>query len=99
MEARSTYQGMTNQRRELIFRAMDGNHNALPILHFISNWYRCDQIISWLIENRITGTQLCQFANKQFGNKLLSMCQFILMKLDHHNEVRPVYVGKDVYPA
>jgi hypothetical protein len=88
--------GMTALRRRLIFRVADGYDPCLPILHFLDSMHRCDEILGWLIGNRLTGKNLCEFLQIQFGNSMLNMTKFIFMKLDKVTEKQAILLGRDV---
>lgn len=86
---------MTKQRRELMFKVMDGQESVLPILHFLNQFERCDDMLNWALRNRLTGRDLAQFLTVQFGNSLLTFAKFVLMKLSHDLQMQPVIVGRD----
>jgi hypothetical protein len=87
---------MTAQRRKLIFAVADGYDPALHILAFLDSLERCDDVLRWLIANRMTGKALCEFLHVQFGNKMLAMTKFILKRIDKTREEQALFLGRDV---
>lgn len=89
---------MNPRRRALMFRVMDGRPDVLPYLHFLDRFVRCDDILSWLIENRLTGKQFLSWSKELFGVSMLKMAAFVLSRLEKQTgkTKRPVIVGKDV---
>lgn len=87
---------MSDRRRELIFRVMDEQPSLLPILHYFTKWRRCDEMLVWCLENNLTGKNLLEWTHKHWGNSLLSMVKFILMKLNKERTPMPVFLGTDL---
>ena len=82
---------MDQKRRELIFKVLDDRHNLLPVCYYFTQYIRCDSILAWLAENKITGKTLEHWIQIQWGgNRLMPMVKFILAKIDHEKEARPI---------
>jgi hypothetical protein len=79
-----------------MLKVVDSHPHVPPIVYFLNNFVRCDEILGWLITHRLTGSQLLEFTQKAWGNQLLSMTKHILTQINKDTEVKPVYVGKDV---
>ncbi len=73
---------------------MDGKQETLPYLFFIDSCVRADEILKWLIANRLTGKNFLSWTHYLFGNSQLEMVQFILSKLDKTDK-QPIFYGKD----
>lgn len=79
-----------------MFRILEDEPKVLPDLYFLDSFIRCEEILRWLIANRLTGKDFLEWRNYLFGNSQLEMVQFILSKLDK-SEKQPIFYGKDFY--
>lgn len=86
---------MTGLRRELMHRVLDGEQRLLPVLHFLDQFKRCDDMLRWLIRSRLTGWNFWHWSQGQFGRSLDGMARFILSQLEKDEE-RPVFYGRDI---
>lgn len=84
---------MSPKRRQMILEIVDSEVSLLPVMHYLTAFKRCDFILEWLIRNRMTGKNLMQWIGIRWANSLLSMVKYILMKLDHETEMKPIYLG------
>jgi hypothetical protein len=91
--------GMNARQKEMVLRVADGNFDTLPILYNFLNYRRCDEILAWLSVNKITGNNLITLVNREFGNQILSVVKFILMKIDKDRVMKPLFLGKDYLPG
>lgn len=98
MQGKRRLPGMSQRQRELVLRAADGHLDTLPILYNFLNYKRCDEIMSWLLQNRITGHNLIALVNREFGNQILSVVKYILMKIDRDRVMKPLFLGRDYLP-
>lgn len=89
---------MTPMLRELVFRVMDGHPQALPTLHFLSQFKRYPSMLRWLIAHQYTGSNFLGLLRVKFDNSQLTLAQYILQNLDRENEKKPVLVGLDFFP-
>jgi hypothetical protein len=91
---------MDDRRKAMILELSEGkiNHPALPILHFLTGFVRCDEILKWLINNRMTGNDVVFFVNYQFKRSQLDFAKWVLSKVDKDKELKRIYVGKDWNP-
>ena len=72
---------MTNSRRDLMFKVMDGRREILPYLHHFDHYAQCDLILSWLIKSRLVGKQFLDWSAVQFGNSLMGPAKFIISRM------------------
>lgn len=86
---------MSPRRRELIFKCIDGDSRLLPAMHMCTQFYRCDDIIEWLISNRFTGKNLWDWIKSEHGGSYFGMAKFVLTKLKREQELQPVIAGRD----
>jgi len=85
---------MTEQTREMMLRLADGASEVLPILHIMHNHYaRCDEMLRWLIRNQISGRDMVLMVRYQHSNSPLEFFKWLTAKLDHDNELRPMFIG------
>lgn len=86
---------MTDRRRDLLLRVMDGDYAALPFLHhFDSHFVRCDEILEWLIKNRLTGREFVAWTRMWKGTTPFSLGRFILSRVQKDQEQKIIH-GKD----
>jgi hypothetical protein len=86
---------LTSRTRELAHTVLNGDHTLLPVLCYLASYRRYDQILTWLVQNRMTGYNFRQWIALQWGNRLMGMAQEILRRIDRDTEVKPIFYGKD----
>ena len=86
---------MTEQRRNLMLDAMDGHSELAPLMWHLDRLTRCDQVLMWLIKNKITGQKLNEYWLKEHRGSILGMCKEIIRRICKDNELRPILVGRD----
>ena len=90
---------LTDQTRVLIFRTMDGVQSS-EMLHLMSqvyNFTRCDDILRWLISNKITGYRLLSWFREDCHKSVLEMGSYILSMIKKQSKA-PVLYGVDWGP-
>lgn len=87
---------MTNRRRGLMHRVMNGDQRVVPFLHYLDSWRRCDEMLQWLVRNHLTGKEFILWTQFNFGASMLSMAQYITRRLEKDSEGRPTLLGRDV---
>jgi hypothetical protein len=92
---RSPMKAMTPRRREKLLRVMDGKLELTVYLWHWNQHRRCDQILDWLIQNRLTGGRLSSWISGQFRGSILEPLRHILQRIDRDPEPKPVIVGTD----
>lgn len=93
-----TTRAMTPQRRALFFRVLADYQpveELLPILQHLDAFRRCDEMLAWLIANRITGKQLHLWMAFQHQRSMLKMAAYILQRLNRDPAPKPILVGVD----
>lgn len=88
---------MTEHRRELILRTVDGESRVLYLIFLWHDLARVEEILHWLIDHRFTGKALYGFMQ---ARKFMPMAaaKEILMHIDKERELRPILVGRDYKP-
>ena len=86
---------MSPARRDLMFRVMDGERKILPYLHHFDGYTRCDYMLSWLIDNHLTGKNFLDWTQKYFPTGFMDCAVFILTRIDKDKESRPIIIGRD----
>jgi hypothetical protein len=92
---------MSPRRRELIFKVTDGYLALLKeggVMHYLTKFRRCDQILLWLDQNGFRGHTLESWVIKHWRHHKLSMVKFILMKLDKETSMQPIFLGEEYMP-
>lgn len=86
---------MTSARRDLMLRIYDGEEQVLRVLYRMQGLTRLDEVLSWLVEARLTGKNLLAWMRIQHENSLLKTVSFILMRVNNDKAVQPLFIGKD----
>lgn len=98
---------MTNQKKQIknevraeMMRAVANGQTSLGVLlwHF-NQMTRCDEILSWLLKNNITGFELMGFMRFGCGNGILNTAKEILRRIDRDKEASAILVGRDYRPS
>lgn len=79
-----------------MFTVMDGQQEILPYLHHFDCFRRCNEILTWLIQNRLTGKEFLSWVRGHFGQSMLEVSRMILMRIDREKETMPVLWGRDI---
>lgn len=86
---------MTNERRDLIHKVMDGHLKILPTMHALTHYRHCDNFLKWLDKNRIRGIDLEQWLQTYFNNSVMSMVKFIIKTNEKNQEYKPIVLNQD----
>jgi hypothetical protein len=78
-----------------MFQVMENNRECLPYLHHLDSYVRCDEILLWLIKNKLTGKNFIEWSKTHFGASMLRMTQFVLGKLEKVDKTSILY-GRDL---
>lgn len=89
---------MTERRRHMMLIIAESNQAVLPILHMIDDYVRCDDILDWIIRNRLTGEEVVSMIKFQFKMSPLTFIKWVLSKIDKERELRPILMGRDMKP-
>lgn len=76
----------------------DISHPVLPILRILDGHVRCDEMLHWLIKNRISGRDVALMVRFQFEMSPLNFMKWLISQIDHHREMKPILVGRDYKP-
>lgn len=87
---------MTPHRRTLMHQVMDHQPAILPTLHFLDRFVRCDEMLQWLVDNKITGKEFLNFVHFKFPESQLSMAKFILKRIKKSRDDGKVFQGRDM---
>lgn len=82
---------MSETTRKLVFSVMGQEPHTLPILHMIYMYTRCDDILSWLWRNSITGQRLIDFLRFEHNNSPQSMAKYVLGRIEHTKKDKILY--------
>lgn len=86
---------MTPVRRDLMLMVTDGTAGVLPYMHFFDQFYRCDDMLRWLIRQRLVGKEFMAWAAFRIGRSMLDVAKYVLAEMDRE-DVKPVIFGRDV---
>jgi hypothetical protein len=86
---------LTNKTKDLMHKTIDGNIRLIIIMHHLSHYRYCDDILSWLLRAGLKGKALEGWLTDNFKNSVLSMVKYIVKKINMSNDTKPVYLGKD----
>lgn len=86
---------MSPRRRELILKVCDGDSRVLPALHMCTQFYRCDEMVEWLLKHKITGHNLWDWIKESHGGSYFSMAKFVLTRVKREAVLQPVIAGRD----
>lgn len=83
-------------RRDKILRVLDGDQRLLPLAFLINKAKRSDEMLDWLLLNRITGVNLVSWFHIENEGSFLYACQDIIRRLEREIEHRPLIMGDDI---
>lgn len=73
---------LTPERRMLMHMLMDGDHRVVTHLFQIQMYVRCDEILRWLIDNRITGSTFIDWFEINHKSSPLKMVGFVINAIE-----------------
>lgn len=85
---------MTNKRRDILLRLIDGCNNNVHIAHQLTRYKDCDGICAWIIQHGYAGENLCPWLRGQFNNSILTMVAWIVAK-NSKQKIKPILLGRD----
>ena len=86
---------MTNAERDFYLRIIDEQPGLMPVAYEISKYKHSLDIQVWLIKNKMTGKILQSWLKEEFNNSIMSMCQWIIKRVNNDKEVKAIYAHKD----
>ena len=69
-----------------------------PLMFHIKHHARCDEILVWLKESKLTGFNLEKWMFIENNNSILGTIKEIVRRMEREDQVRAVIVGKDYRP-
>lgn len=69
---------ISDRRRELMHRAMDGMTELGPTMFILHHYTHCDNILTWLILNGWTGKNLADRIVRQFGSSIPQLVDYVV---------------------
>lgn len=86
---------MSDLRRRLILDVAQGEEQVLRRIHILhNNFLQCDQILSWLSKNKITGKRLLEWINKEHNGSPLSAWNYVSSKINKDKDHK-IILGRD----
>lgn len=84
--------------RDLMLMVIDGCPRAIPWMHMVwkLEFFRLNEILAWLVKNKITGTEFVAFIEQGHERSVLGMLSYILMQVNRDLIVKPIIVGEDL---
>lgn len=73
---------ITPKRRELFFRAIDGQQDLLGTMSILHAYKYCDEILMWLIEHNYTGKNLIHLLVKRFKSSVPDLVLFVVDRVN-----------------
>jgi hypothetical protein len=70
---------LTDERRELMMRVMDGRWDLANTMYMFHNYKHCDTFLKWLVVHKFTGNRFVELLVKQFGSSVPKLVDFIVM--------------------
>lgn len=86
---------MSEKRRKLTIEVFDGCPQVLPLLHEIHQFVRADDILLWLIRNKIKGSRFFEFYS-QFEFSKIRFGKYVLTQIEHSKKLNLI-AGKDLH--
>lgn len=85
---------MNEIRRQMMLKIADGNMSTLPILYHADRLRRCDEVLQYLLKNKLTGNQLLSYFQEQ-NSSILNLLSDILRRVDKERQKQKILAGKD----
>lgn len=85
---------MNLKTREMFLQIIDGDQRLLPIMYQAYRFVRCDEILTYLVGNKITGNKLLEYYITQ-NSSPLNLMSDILRRVDKNKQKQKVLAHKD----
>lgn len=69
---------LSNKRRDLMHRVMDGETDLAGTMHILNGYKFCDNFLIWMIAHKWTGKNLKEIIIKQFHSSIPSLVNYIV---------------------
>lgn len=86
---------MTPHRRHLMLAIVDDDTRVLPYMYHFDFYTRCDEMLSWLFRNRLTGKRFYDWAQEYHSHSMIGPAKEILRRMDKEAEEKAVLFGRD----
>lgn len=73
---------ISDERRELMHRVMDGNSELAGVMHILHGYKYCDNFLKWMIENRFTGRNLQEIIVKKFRSSMPEFVDYMVAQMN-----------------
>lgn len=73
----------------------DGELETAPLLYQVANLTQADDVLRWLIQNRITGKRFLHWVKFEHGSLLKAMAHAV-NTVNRETMMRPLFAGKDL---
>lgn len=82
--------------RDLCLVVVDGHLPVTQLLYWLSSLHRFDEVLEWLIRNKITGKKLVGYFENEHEASLIKFSAYVLRRVNRDLESKPLIVGKDI---
>lgn len=86
---------MTEERRTMMLLIAEHHPAAPPYLYHLDRFRRCDEILRWLLKNKLTGMRFVQWVRNDHAGSILKAGADVLRRLDREAGPRAIIGGKD----
>jgi dTDP-glucose pyrophosphorylase len=88
---------MSQLRRQLLLAVVDDQPGLAEQLYVFTQFIRCDELLSWLIDNNITGKNFQDWVKSKHHGSTFSAAKFVLTRVKERRptELLPVIAGRD----
>lgn len=86
---------MTENRRQLLLQICDGHPGLPPYLYHLTRFRRCDEILGWLVQNRITGKRFLEWVVGEHNRSILNAGAQVIARLEREKKSRPILADQD----
>lgn len=87
---------MDTNRRMKMLKILDGQPELPTLLWHFDKLSRCDEVLDWLIKNRVTGKRLVEFY-ETYNCSILSCASDILKRINAETVAGKIIAGKDYH--
>lgn len=86
---------MSEVTRELLLKVIDGHPDTPRIAYMVYQFRRRDEMLAWLVANRLTGSNLANWVQTNCGGSNFAAAKFVLTKVKRERELQPVIAETD----
>lgn len=87
---------MTESERYKMLTIIDGQNEAIPFVFQIDKFRRREEILDYLIRNRITGKKIIAYFQDE-KRSILNMIADVLRRIDKRKNKAKIIGGKDYF--